>query len=83
MNNHRIHNHAISFLPVNIEGEGGMFRMYEILPNAQFTWKTRKVEKYKRHLMTELKPDGHMGSSETDTDTDGQVCRHWCLVASE
>ena len=45
MNNHRIHNHAISFLPVNIEGEGGMFRMYEILPIVKSTWKTRNVEK--------------------------------------
>ena len=34
------------------------------------------LKKYNRHLMTKLIPDGHMGSSETDTDTDGQVCRH-------
>lgn len=45
MNNQRIHNHAISFLPVNIEGGGGMFRMYEILPIVKSTWKTRNVEK--------------------------------------
>ena len=45
MNNQRIHNHAISFLPVNIGGGGGMFKMYEILPIVKSTWKTRNVEK--------------------------------------